>query len=351
MTTIAAGDVARRRDGFHSFFQAKGVCGVKKSWLAGHDGATMPIMRSVILLVVYLLSVFLAGALLAPWLLWGVSSLAEIWPGLAGLADHPFYRYVHRSLLIVAVLGLWPLLRVAGMASRVGLGLRCSPGGLMRFGVGLAIGLVVMSGVGLLMVLFGVREWDLSRVGDLGELMAVVRRAGSTALAVGLLEEVLFRGVVFGLLLKSLRPGVALVSSSLLFAAVHLLGRPAAPDEIGWGSGLMIVGEMLLGLADGPTWLPAGVTLAIFGVLLGACYQRTGDLLFSIGLHAGLVFSVRFYGRLTSGVPDSALWFWGSRQWLDGWMAALVMLLLWWISEQVIRRFHGGVPPEKRETE
>jgi uncharacterized protein len=305
-------------------------------------------MRSVMLLVVYLGGVFVCGGLLAPWLATGMGRLAEVWPLAAGLADHPFHRYVHRSLLLMAVVGLWPLLRLAGMGSWAQVGLGCSTGGPSRLGTGFLMALAVLSGIWLLALLLGAREWDPGRSSG---AVVLIWKAASAGVAVGFLEEFLFRGVLFGLLLKSVRLWPALISSSLIFAALHFLGRPAPPEELMWWSGLAVVGEMVVGVADGTKWIPAGVALTLFGMLLGVCYWRTGDLFFSVGLHMGLVFSLKLYGSLTSSVAEYALWFWGSKRWMDGWLAVIVMGVLWWGSDRVLRNRAKAAALEGTEPE
>ena len=71
-------------------------------------------MRSLRALVIYLVGVFIGGALLAPWLYW----LAQIAaPSFPLLARTPFHRFVDRSLLILALTGLWPLSRALGLNS------------------------------------------------------------------------------------------------------------------------------------------------------------------------------------------------------------------------------------------
>jgi uncharacterized protein len=301
----------------------------------------MDCMRSVTLLVVYLGAVFVGGGLLAPWLASGLSRLGEVWPLATGLADHPFHRYVNRSLLLMGVLGLWPLVRAAEMDSWAAVGLRCSKGGLARFGMGLLTAISVMGGVGLLGVLLGAREWNAGREGGMA---AILVQAGSAGMVVGVLEEVLFRGVLFGLLLRSLRLWPALLASSVIFAALHFLGRPAEPDELKWWSGLAVLGSMFSNVANASQWIPAGVTLTLFGMLLAVCYWRTGDLFYSVGLHVGLVFSLKAFGSMTLAVAGSALWFWGSRQWIDGWLAVLAMVVLWWASHGMFRLAAGDWP-------
>src|SRR5436190_1719664 len=66
-------------------------------------------------LLIYLLVVFVGGALLAPWLYaltqWG----ATHFPSLQHLAKNPFHRFVHRALLGLALIFLWPLFRRMGL--------------------------------------------------------------------------------------------------------------------------------------------------------------------------------------------------------------------------------------------
>jgi uncharacterized protein len=298
-------------------------------------------MRSVTLLVVYLGVVFVGGGLLAPWLATGTSGLATVWPWAAGLADHPFHRYVHRSLLLMGVVGLWPLARFAGMDSWAEVGLRYSRAGLARLGMGMLTAIVVIGGVGLVGVLLGGREWTSGRTGG---IPGVLVQAGTTGIVVGFLEELLFRGVLFGLLLRSMRLWPALIASSLIFAALHFLGRPPGPEELKLWSGLEVVGGMLVNLANGKLWIPAGMTLTLFGMLLAICYARTGDLFYSIGLHAGVVFALKVNGSMTASVAGSAVWFWGSKQWIDGWLAVMAMGMLWCACNAVIRVANGGRP-------
>ncbi len=71
-------------------------------------------MRPLRALVIYILVVFLGGALLAPWLYWLVQAGTKSATHIAGA---PFHRFVDRSLLLLALAGLWPLLRNLGATS------------------------------------------------------------------------------------------------------------------------------------------------------------------------------------------------------------------------------------------
>jgi membrane protease YdiL (CAAX protease family) len=77
-----------------------------------------------------------------------------------------------------------------------------------------------------------------------------------------------------------------------------------------------------VGWAEAP---PRFLNLTLIGVLLALAYQRTGNLWFSISLHASWIFWLVAYRALTHSVPGVNAWFWGSRKIVDGWMALPVL--------------------------
>ena len=78
---------------------------------------------------------------------------------------------------------------------------------------------------------------------------------------------------------------------------------------------------MLGGFADFHALVPGFFSLTLAGILLGLAYQRTGNLYFSIGLHAGWIFWLKTYGAFTTSAPHAATWFWGTGKMIDGWLA------------------------------
>src|SRR5271154_1014480 len=77
-------------------------------------------MRPFRALGIYLVAVFIGGALLAPWLYRLAQVFAHAFPQIAAA---PFHRFVDRSILILALAGLWPLLRSLGATSAREIGL------------------------------------------------------------------------------------------------------------------------------------------------------------------------------------------------------------------------------------
>src|SRR5207247_8581370 len=89
------------------------------------------------------LSALLPGAaLLAPWLYWTTQSVAQSSPHHA---NSPFHRFVNRSSLGLALIGLWPLLRSLGVASGRDIGLVGPARQWKKLGGGLALGFVSLA--------------------------------------------------------------------------------------------------------------------------------------------------------------------------------------------------------------
>ena len=111
-------------------------------------------MRLARSLTIFLLVVFLGAALLSPWLHKAVQQLGQQVPALSSLANQPFHRFVTRSLLVLALVSLWPLVKAMGLRSKKDLGIvplagngdNLRKGFLIGFGMlALAIGFTIFS--------------------------------------------------------------------------------------------------------------------------------------------------------------------------------------------------------------
>lgn len=283
-------------------------------------------MRAAGIILVWFIGVLLAAALLAPgvyhlgqWLAGGV-------PFLKGLGSQPFHRYLNRCLLLAALAGLWPLARAFRLTSARVLGLTGLAAGRRELGFGLVVGLGSLLVVALLMALAGVRGFNFSH--DPRVLMELALKATLSAVIVAVLEELFFRGVVFGALRQALSVPTAVLASSVIYAALHFLARVEHSGPVAWTSGFALLPAMLAGLIAPENLAPTGLTLAIAGAVLALAYQRTGNLWFAVGLHAGWVFWLKVFKTVTSPGAQPTNAFWGTDKLLDGWLAALVMVAL-----------------------
>ena len=276
-------------------------------------------MRPLRALIIYLAVVFVGGALLAPWLYWLVQA------AIPKLAHQPFHRFVDRSLLILALAGLVPLLRAFGARTLAEVGLVKPAGQWRKLFAGLGLGFGSLALIAALALVAGARTWPEHL--DVARVVGRVSSAALAAVVVAVLEEILFRGGIFGGLRHIVNWQAALVASSAIYAVVHFFARPGEPQTVTWLSGLNQLGLMLGGFTDWQTVIPGFFNLTLAGAMLALAFHRAGNLYFSIGLHAGWIFWLKLYAALTTQVSGVNLWLWGSSKLIDGWLALGVLAI------------------------
>ena len=142
---------------------------------------------------------------------------------------------------------------------------------------------------------------------QLPELIQAVYRSLSTAgavlaaaIVVPLIEELFFRWLFLGILLRSLRPVVAGVITSAFFAVVHFLKAPTRPNEnVTWLSGFHSIANSFAQFADPIMVLASFTTLFLIGWILADARLRTRSLFLPIGLHSGWIFVAGVVGKMT----------------------------------------------------
>ena len=284
-------------------------------------------MRPFRTLLIYTLAVFLGGALLAPWVYKLVQTLA---PGTHA-AQSPFHRYMDRCFLGLALVGIWPLLRGLGATSswrEIGL-VKLSGQGRRLFD-GFAVGFGSLACVAIAALAAHGRVFNPNlTAARLGDKLA---GAAGTAVVVSVLEELLFRGAIFGALRKIWDWRAALLVSSMIYAIVHFMGSPELQSPVTWSSGLELLPRKLEGFVNLEVVIPGFFNLTLAGILLGLAYQKTGNLYFSIGLHAGWIFWLKSYGAFTSSAADASAWFWGTTGSLTaGWRCLFLAALFFFL--------------------
>lgn len=281
-------------------------------------------MRPLRALVIYIVAVFIGGALLAPPLYWLVQSFTHTFPRLAA---QPFHRYVDRALLAIALVGLWPLVKNLGFKSLREIGL-VNPGAeSKRLLGGFLLGFVSLAVIAGLAFAFGARELNPKLSGT--DMAHKLLGAAGTAIVVSILEEILFRGALFGALRKVFHWTLALVMSSMVYAIMHFFKSANETGAVTWLSGLQLLPLMFQNMANVHAMIPGFFNLTLAGILLGWGYQRTGNLYFSIGLHGGWIFWIKAYAAATGPTRGSNPWWWGSGSMaiVNGWIALPVLVL------------------------
>lgn len=273
-------------------------------------------------LLAYFCVVFIGAALLAPWVYHGAHRLSHFIPALTPLVENPFHRYLNRLLIMIGLLGLWPLLQGIKLANLQVLGLRPVNPAWQCTRTGFALGFISLAIAAAAAIAAGARTLEPAAASQFaGHLI----NAALAALLVSVLEEVLFRGALFGALCQSMNWKWALLVSSCAYSILHFFERPSEPGAINWMTGFRVLGEMLSGFARVEQLIPGFLNLTLAGLILGLAYRRSGSLYFSIGLHAGWIFWLKWYGLATDSAPHANIEMWGSRKLIDGWFAFFIL--------------------------
>jgi membrane protease YdiL (CAAX protease family) len=231
--------------------------------------------------------------------------------------DLPWWRVFRRCVSIAALASLWWLTRVRGGRSLLSYGLFVTAAGKGQLQAGLALGaagLALLLGLGL-----ATGSCQVDVTDDRLRLWRTVIGFVPAALLVGLLEELIFRGLILQHLLTCSRTAAVTISSAL-YAVVHL----KSPSMT------------LL------TWMEL-IGLFVLGAVLCLSYFATRQLWLAVGLHASLAYGARVNKLFVSFTDPSLAWLTGTSRLVNGlagWIAlGIIGGMLW----QWMRRQEGGV--------
>ncbi len=260
------------------------------------------------------------------------------WPPFAALADSDFSRFFDRSVLLAALVLLWPTIRWTGLSRLDQLGLRRNPARWrdLVIGFGLAALTIAVLGSGLLAAGAYAVKWHPP--------LNALPRLFLSSFVVALLEEFLFRGGILGLLRRSLPVWGALLVSSFLFAIVHFL-KPAdnTVSLVSWHSGFDLLHALFFRFADPLLVAGAGLTLLLLGLVLGYATIKTSSLWLPVGLHAGVVFAKMGFNKLTKRSGDLFPWFGAD---LTVGLGAILIIVFLWCAVWFILRVSRPLPSD-----
>jgi uncharacterized protein len=168
----------------------------------------------------------------------------------------------------------------------------------------------------------------------------------ATGVVVALIEETFFRGGLQGALQRGTTVPVAIGITSVIYSAVHFLkpqGVNYEPAAIHWLSGLVHLGRVFTNSVAAPHVAVGFVTLALAGCVLGLTYAQTGALYLPMGIHAGWVFTLKAYAKLTT-VTGGTRW-WGGAALIDNMIAWPVLLTLLIVFGWLLRNQRGSLRP------
>lgn len=296
-------------------------------------------------LLLYLLAVMLGGALLSVplfhlgkaahgWL--SASSLHDAGPVrwlLAEIERAQFTRYFNRAVLVCAILFIWPFMRWVRLERTLLPAWGPFGRGVRQWGAGFFLAAGLLLALGFIFLKMGAYELRPDpRWWKLGEPV-------TAALGAGLVEEFFFRGLLLGLLLRSMKEPRALLALTFVFALVHFLKPPEgwqiSDAAVTWSSGFLVLKQIAAGFGDVHFLLAEFATLFAVGWVLAKARMQTGALWAGMGLHGGWVFGLKYFSALTT---YSGHWLpWIGANLKVGLMPLCTVLLTGWIATRLLR--------------
>ena len=295
-------------------------------------------------LLLYLLVVMIGGALLAVplfhlgkaaygWL--STPSWQDIGMGRwlrAEIERAHFTRYFNRAVLVCAIVLIWPFLRWVRLDRSLLPTWKPFSTGIKQWALGfiLASGLLLVLGF----VFFKIGAYQLHpdpRWFKFGEPI-------TAALGAGIVEEFFFRGLLLGLLLRTMSTRSALIAGTFIFALVHFLKPPEGwqidDAAVTWSSGFLVLQQIALGFGDVQFLLAEFTTLFAVGWVLAQARMQTGALWAGIGLHGGWVFGLKYFSALTTYSNGWLPWIGANLK--IGLAPLLTVLLTGWIASMLL---------------
>ena len=183
-------------------------------------------------------------------------------------------------------------------------------------------------------------------------LQKALVKAIPAALVVSVLEEIVFRGLIFDALKKKVAVGMAAIFTSMLYASVHFIApvKSFQYEYFDVWAGFEYLAAIFGRFLSGGLY-PAMFGLFMVGLVLCYVMQRTGSLFLCIGLHTGWAAGFKIVKHVAV-IPESAaveagL---GQRYFLLAeplsWLSVVLVLAVMVVSVEVLRLFreceHSG---------
>ncbi|MBI2992853.1 MAG: CPBP family intramembrane metalloprotease [Gammaproteobacteria bacterium] len=276
-------------------------------------------MRALILFVTVIAGAVLAGAMLA----------YPSWLAASIFTEARFEKVITRSSAISALIASLIYLRATGGWSLDGIGLatrsRAWRGPLLT---GMATGATLIFGMEVLLLSLGVHEPEAGSDFGFAALAAQAGLALMAGILIGFIEEILFRGALYGAAERAMGATAATLLTSAVYAAAHYLKYPAPPpgEAIGWLTWIKLYPTALNWFYYRSVY-DAMAALFLLGVLLCVLRRHFGHIYTGMGLHAGIATALLMVKYATDHVRGAPWSFLVSRyDNYQGWLAAAVLL-------------------------
>ena len=283
-------------------------------------------MRPWLLAVACFLGALLLGGISSYPVFSLIQSIAS--DGLLGfLTKYPFSRVSNRCFMLAGILFLIIYLRLCRFEWRdVWTTKKEIQQSLPAFAKAYTFGLLSLGVIAILFI-----SLDIRVIRPQLELSKILKKIASgliAGLAVGLIEELVFRKLILDHLSKRMVFFKAAFFSSSLYAMVHFVKAKSAITDLGYFSGFTHFFNAFSMYKD-PAIVGSLLTLLVVGMFLCYTARSTKTLVHCIGIHAAWVMLIRTFKGLTYENPRSNLSFLiGSYDGITGYLAALWLLIL-----------------------
>ncbi len=250
---------------------------------------------------------------------------------LDGQMESGPHKLVNTTAKLLAIPGFFLLIKRLGMYSRaeLGYGIPC-PAFLREMMRGWLAGVLILLILSGILVAFEVRT-PRPIDGDLWSLLLKTALTGLIGgLLIGLIEETFFRGGIYRAICQNSSLPSAMILSSLLYASMHFISPEPLPGDTPytWTSGLQILSGAFVQFKEWNTF-DSFLALFLIGLFLNLLRERTGNIAYCIGIHAGWIFVIRLTKKLTSINETSNLQMLiGDYDGITGYLATLWIFLL-----------------------
>ena len=272
----------------------------------------------LIFLLLFALALFLGAAIAYP---------AHIL--LSNWFELDFDRVASRAVLLVVIVLLITLFKKFGFSSWQQIGYSHTAKDFFKqLRNGIAIGLLIMTPVVAGLLICGNRvidaDWDFT----FSNIASLILTALIAGVLIGLLEETIFRGVMLTSIQRHSTALFAIISSSTVYALVHFLQPNISINDPNWQSGFVILHSALQPLLQPALLFDSFLALWLAGIFLAIVRVRTNQLALCIGIHAGWVFTIKVFKRITdTNVTSEFAFLTGNYDKVIGYLAALCIAL------------------------
>ena len=251
-------------------------------------------MNIVIVFFIYVLMIFMIGSLLG-------MPIINLVGGSELITNESIIKY---TSFLLAIGLIYPLLRILGISDwrRIGY-VDNGSDSIKKLIQCFFIGIACAAPIIIMLFVMNIRYLDLHMDRILAEFPLALVSAIIGSFLIGFFEETFFRGILINRPYKESLTNVIFLSS-IFYASMHFFS-PALPENtlMSLNDGFSAYLAALPNLIPNSTSIDDYACLFVLGVLFSLIRVRYKSIVTTIGIHAGLVFSIKMLKHFTDQTP------------------------------------------------